>query len=113
MEVWRDSVQLVKKVYLLLSNYPTSEKYGLVSQISRSGLSISSNIAEGCSRDSQKEFSRYLQISLGSSFELETQLEISKELGFLSYEEHGEIIKELHIIQKRLQSLKKYAESKI
>ena len=67
---------LVTKIYKLTSSLPSSEKFGIVSQMNRCSVSIPSNIAEGCSKDSQKDFARYLQISLGSAFELETQLEI-------------------------------------
>ncbi len=113
LDVWKSSVQFVKKIYMLTDAFPNSEKYSLVSQITRCAVSIPSNIAEGCSRNSQKDFSRFLQISLGSAFELETQLEIAKELGFISDLQYHEILPELHIIQKRIQSLKKYVESTI
>lgn len=112
LDVWKSSVSFVKKIYQLTDTFPVTEKYSLVSQISRCAVSIPSNIAEGCSRNSQKDFSRFLQISLGSSFELETQIEISKELNFIKEARYIEIIAELHIIQKRIQALKKYVESK-
>lgn len=113
LDVWKSSVQFVKKIYLLTDAFPNSEKYSLVSQITRCAVSIPSNIAEGCSRNSQKDFSRFLQISLGSAFELETQLEIAKELGFVPDSAYSVVLAELHIIQKRIQSLKKYVESTI
>lgn len=113
LDVWKSSVQFVKKIYLLTDAFPNSEKYSLVSQITRCAVSIPSNIAEGCSRNSQKDFSRFLQISLGSAFELETQLEIAKELGFVPDSDYSVVLAELHIIQKRIQSLKKYVESTI
>ena len=72
LEVWQASVLLVKKIYLITAKFPNDEKFGLTSQINRAAISIPSNIAEGCSRTSQKDFSRFLQISLGSAFELET-----------------------------------------
>ncbi|MNK51005.1 hypothetical protein D3C87_698970 [compost metagenome] len=113
LEVWKSSVLFVKRIYQLTDTFPNTEKFGLISQISRCAVSIPSNIAEGCSRNSQKDFSRFLQISLGSSFELETQIEITKELNFINEEQYLEIISELHIIQKRIQSLKKYVETQI
>ncbi len=112
LDVWKDSVQLVKRIYFVTTTFPNHEKYGLVSQITRSSVSIPSNLAEGCSRTSQKDFSRFLQISLGSSFELETQLEIAKAIGFINESLYSEIILELNTIQKRIQSLKKYVDSK-
>lgn len=113
LEVWQSSVLFVKRIYTITSTFPNEEKFGLVSQINRCGVSIPSNIAEGCSRSSQKDFSRFLQISLGSSFELETQIEIAKEIGFIDAILYLEIITELHVIQKRIQSLKKYVDSQV
>lgn len=112
LDVWKDSVQLVKRVYFITATFPNQEKYGLVSQITRSAISIPSNIAEGCSRTSQKDFSRFLQISMGSAFELETQIEITKEVGLIDDNAYSEIVANLHSIQKRIQSLKKYVDSK-
>ena len=107
LEVWQSSVLFVKRIYIITDTFPKEEKFGLVSQINRCAVSIPSNIAEGCSRTSQKDFSRFLQISLGSAFELETQIEIAKEIGFIDVILHFEIIAELNTIQKRIQSLKK------
>jgi len=113
LEVWKCSVLLVKTIYLITAKFPREEKYGIVSQINRCAVSIPSNIAEGCSRSSHKDFSYFLQISLGSSFELETQIEIAKEVGFINEVLYLEIILELNTIQKRIQSLKKYVDSKV
>ena len=113
LEVWQSSVLFVKRIYILTGTFPKEEKFGLVSQINRCAVSIPSNIAEGCSRTSQKDFSRFLQISLGSAFELETQIEIAKEIGFIDLILHLEIIAELNTIQKRIQSLKKYVDSQV
>jgi len=76
LEIWKDSIQLVEEVYSITRKFPDTEKFGLTSQMNRSAISIPYNIAEGCSRSSIIEFSRFLEIALGSSFELETQLEI-------------------------------------
>jgi four helix bundle protein len=112
LDIWKDSVQLVKRIYIITGSFPNQEKYGLISQITRCAVSIPSNIAEGCSRTSQKDFSRFLQISIGSSFELETQIEIAKEIGLINPDAYSEIIQNLNSIQKRIQSLKKYVDSK-
>ena len=87
LEIWQNSIELVKEIYKLTKDLPNAEKFGLISQMNRCSISIPSNIAEGCSKDSQKDFIRFLQISLGSAFELETQLEICIELGFIKREE--------------------------
>jgi four helix bundle protein len=83
LDVWKSGVELVKKVYIATSGFPKEEMYGLTSQIRRSAISIPSNIAESSARNSTKEFIQFLYIALGSAAELETQLIISKDLGFL------------------------------
>ncbi len=80
--VWQKSMILAKEVYLLTQCFPKEEIYGLTSQIRRCSVSIPSNIAEGKGRGSNKEFVRFLQISLGSLYELETQLELSVNIGY-------------------------------
>ncbi|MEZ4809302.1 MAG: four helix bundle protein [Allomuricauda sp.] len=112
LEIWKRGIELVKEVYQLIDNFPKMERYGLSSQISRSAVSIPSNIAEGCSRESQKDFSRFLQIALGSSYELETQLLISKDLGYIEIEPYSNCMDKLSELQKSINSLKKYADSK-
>ena len=82
LEVWKKSMDLVVDVYKLMKQLPESEKYGLISQIKRSSISIPSNIAEGAGRASTKEFIRFLDIATGSLSELETQLLLVQRLGF-------------------------------
>jgi len=110
LEVWKRSVELATKVYSLSNNFPNEEKYGLVSQIRRCSVSISSNIAEGAGRGSDKEFKLFLNYALGSCFELETQLLISMNLGLIDEEAQNETLGELTEIQKMINSLiKKYS----
>lgn len=109
LDVWKDSISLVKEVYNLVEILPISEKFGLKSQISRCVISIPANIAEGCAKDSQKDFVRFLQISLGSAFELETHLVICTELSFISKEE--KLISNINILQKRIKALINYSKS--
>ena len=80
--VWKKSMLLCERIYILSKNFPKEEMYGLTSQIRRCAISIPSNIAEGRGRNSDKEFVRFLQISLGSLYELQTQLELSLQLQF-------------------------------
>ena len=80
--VWQKSIQLALEIYKITEEYPKSELYGLVSQMRRCSVSISSNIAEGRSRVSRKQFAQFLIIAHGSASELETQIEISKKLPF-------------------------------
>lgn len=81
LKVWQVGMEIAKATYLLAAELPDSEKFGLVSQIRRSAVSIPSNIAEGTSRSSNKDFKRFLEIALGSCYELQTQLLLIQELG--------------------------------
>ncbi|MGB0980699.1 MAG: four helix bundle protein [Winogradskyella sp.] len=110
LEVWQDAITLVKQVYSLIEHLPDSEKFGLKSQISRCVVSIPANIAEGCAKDSQKDFVRFLQISLGSAFELETHLIICFELKYIEIDKR--LVAEIQKIQKRINALIKYSKSK-
>ncbi len=105
LAIWNRSILLAKRVYKLTSELPKSETYGLTSQMRRCAVSIPSNIAEGCSRRSNKEMKRYLEISLGSSFELETQLLLTKEI-YNSPKVPKDLVIELIEIQKMIQSFK-------
>lgn len=84
MIVWKKSVDLVTMIYFKTRNFPNEELYGLTNQIRRAAISIPSNIAEGFGRNSKNDFKRFLQIAIGSVFELQTQIEIAKNLQFLS-----------------------------
>jgi four helix bundle protein len=79
LKVWRAGIEVSKSIFSLTRNFPSDERYGLTSQMTRAAVSIPSNIAEGCGRKSNKELHQYLNISLGSAFELETQCIIAKE----------------------------------
>ena len=76
--IWQKGFQIAVNTFQITENFPKSEKWGLGIQITKAGVSIPSNIAEGSSRSSAKDYNRFIEISLGSSFELETQLLISK-----------------------------------
>lgn len=106
LEVWKEAMEIVKQVYSITSIFPQAEKFGLVSQMNRSVVSIASNIAEGCSRKSVVDFARFLEISIGSSFELETQILIAKDLNYISLNLADEIIIKLNTLQKRLNSFR-------
>lgn len=83
LDVWKLAMDVVVDLYKMTDKFPVSEKFGLVSQIKRAGVSICSNIAEGAARSHAKEFAQFLYISLGSVAEVETQLEVSIRLGYL------------------------------
>ena len=109
LDVWKEAMTLAKRIYKLTADFPKEETYGLVSQIRRAAVSIPSNIAEGAARNSNKEFIQFLYVSLGSLAELETQLLLSRELGFLKNEE---IDGSIERIRKMLLGLIKHLKGK-
>ena len=84
LDVWREAMETVKDIYKITSSFPQSEIYGLTSQMRRSAISIPSNIAEGAARSGDREFLRFLYIARGSLSELETQITIAKEIGYIA-----------------------------
>ncbi len=102
LKIWQKGFEIAVKSYKLTGSFPKEEKYGITSQIIRVSVSIPSNIAEGSSRSSEKDYNRFIEISLGSSFELETQLLISKALNFGEANLTAEILKDLDEEQKML-----------
>jgi four helix bundle protein len=86
--VWQKSHNLTINIYKLTRSIPSEEKFGLISQIRRACVSIESNLAEGCGRDSDKELARFVDISMGSSFELRCQLLIARDLGYIDSKQH-------------------------
>ena len=107
LKIWKKSIKLTENIYSLLVEYPDFEKYGLTNQMRRSAVSIPSNIAEGSGRESNKDFKRFLAISLSSSYELETQLILSFELGFISEKDFNNVSGELKEIQKMIYGFRK------
>ncbi len=104
-EVWKRAILFVKNVYEFSDKLPNKEKYNLISQIERASISISSNIAEGASRNSEKDFARFIEIALGSAFECENLLIISNSLGYTTENQTKDMFEELGTIQKMLNSL--------
>lgn len=100
LKIWQKSVELAKAVYLLTSELPSHEKFGLISQIKRSAISIPSNIAEGAGRNSKKEFKHFLSIANGSAYELQTQLILVVELNLIKKEKVHPVVELCIEIQK-------------
>ena len=103
--VWQKAMILVTQIYKLTRKFPDDEKFGLTSQIKRSAVSIPSNIAEGYGRNYRKDYIRFLQISRGSLFEYQTQLEIAVNLEFLTKDNIIEVTELSIEIEKMLNSL--------
>ena len=104
-QVWQDAVDLATMVYKITSSLPWFEKKGRCDQLQRAVVSISSNIAEGAGRPSNVDFVHFLDLSLGSSNEVETQLLIAKNLNYISDENFKDIMLQLSGIQKQLTGL--------
>lgn len=110
LDVWKESIKLTTGIYKTTKNFPNDEIYGLINQMRRSAVSIPSNIAEGCARQTPKETIQFLHISLGSIAELETQLIIAKELSYIKSTD--ELFDKIIRIRKLIIGLIKFQKSK-
>ena len=104
-KVWQDAVDYATYVYEVTSQLPWFEKKGLCDQLQRAVVSISSNIAEGAGRPTDNDFAHFLDMALGSANEVETQLLISKNLKYITEEQHHQLMNRLSGIQKQLTGL--------
>jgi four helix bundle protein len=102
LKVWQQSKLFVLMIYKITAEPPSSEQYGLISQMRRASVSIPSNIAEGFRRGFTKEQIQFLRIAYGSGAELETQLEIGKDLGYISQKIYDEVVIDLDGIMRML-----------
>jgi len=107
LKVWEKSHQLALAVYQATREFPREELYGLTSQIRRASMSVPTNIAEGCGRNTDAEFARFLQIAMGSASETEYQLILARDLEFLSKESYEKLHKDVEEIKRMLASLLK------
>lgn len=106
LKVWQKSVDLAVRIYHVTSDFPASEKFGMISQMRRAAVSIPSNIAEGTAKSSPKSFSNSLEISLGESFELETQMIIAERVNLISTEVSQELEADISEIQRMIVGFK-------
>jgi four helix bundle protein len=107
LQIWQRAIKLVGWVYKITQQFPSEEKFGLVSQMRRSAVSVPSNIAEGFARWGNKEYRHFLYVSLGSCAELNTQLVISHNLGYIGENEQNELVDEIDQISKMITALVK------
>jgi four helix bundle protein len=112
LDVWKLSMDLVTQVYKITDSFPREERYSLTSQIRRAAVSIPSNIAEGAARQTKKEFTNYLHMAQGSLSELDTQLELAKSLGYLSFDDWQSIDVQMERIDKMITGLIRYEHRK-
>ena len=106
LDIWVDGVELADRVYSLTESFPRHEVYGLASQMQRAAVSVPSNIAEGSGKGSDRDFARFVSISLGSLFELETQIEIAYRRGYISTENYYALRPKVESLQKRIYNLR-------
>ena len=99
-------MDLVEDIYKLTVSFPSEEKFGLVSQMTRAAVSIPSNIAEGAGRNSDKDFAHFISIAIGSLYELNTQIVLSERLGYINQTQSQELQKKLDNLQRKSVSFK-------
>lgn len=104
LKVWEKAHQLALAVYKVTKGFPKEELYGLTSQIRRASMSIPTNIAEGCGRNTDADFARFLQIAMGSASETEYQLLLSHDLGFLPKEQYEKLNTDVTEVKRMLTS---------
>ena len=104
-KVWQDAVDYASRVCKVTAEMPWFEKKGLCDQLQRAVVSISSNIAEGAAKPSDAEFARFLDTALGSAFEVETQLLISKNIGYINTELYENLLLDLNEIERQINGL--------
>ena len=113
LRVYQNSMGLVKNIYQLLESFPSKEQYALSDQLRRACVSVPSNIAEGMSRTSEKEKVHFLEISYGSLMEVLCQIEISKELNYITLQQFSDLENQITLIAKQLSKLRITLNSKL
>lgn len=95
LAIWIKSVEFVTDIYKVTNTFPSHERFGLISQLQRAAVSVPTNISEGSAKTSNKDFARFLEISLGSTFELETELLVSLNLSYIDVEKYNQLQEKL------------------
>jgi four helix bundle protein len=112
LEVWKQTKDLVRDVYELTKAFPRDEQFGLINQLRRAAVSIPSNIAEGCGRNHVKDSIQFFFISRGSLYEIETQIILALDLGYLSDEDQKKIIEKIKSCKRLLNGFINYFQSR-
>ncbi len=100
--IWQKAVELTDRIYSFTDAFPKSEVYALSNQLQRAAVSIASNIAEGSSRSSEKDFAHFLEMAIGSAFEVETQLTIAQRRGYICQQAYQETIVDINYLEKQI-----------
>lgn len=101
-DIWKNGMDIADRVYSLTEGFPKFEIYGLCDQLRRAAVSIPSNVAEGSSRTSEAEFTHFLEYSIGSCFEVETQMEIAKRRGYITDKQYNELLDQLQLEERQV-----------
>jgi four helix bundle protein len=107
LNIWKLAIELASHIYILTDTYPKNEEFGLKSQIRRCSVSVASNIAEGSSRSSDKDFNRFLEISLGSLYELQTQIIISANRNYFEMSKLEDLENKITELQRMISGFQK------
>ncbi|MDT3403936.1 four helix bundle protein [Mucilaginibacter terrae] len=113
LSVWIESRKLVTHIYSLTKQFPKEEQFGLINQIRRCAVSVPSNIAEGCGRNSKKDSIQFFYIARGSLYELETQIYVSSDLNYITSDNLTELLNNLEVVRKLLNGFIRYYSEKI
>lgn len=113
LDVWKKAIEMVTLVYEVTKQFPSEERFGLTSQIRRAAVSIPANIAEGAARQTDKEFNQFLSIAQGSSSELETELLIAKNLGYIQSDDYERVVHEINTIARMIVGLSRTVRTRI
>ncbi|MCB1230743.1 MAG: four helix bundle protein [Verrucomicrobiae bacterium] len=105
LRVWQRAHELSISVYRATERFPQEERFGLSMQIRRAVVSIGSNLAEGCGRDGDAEFARFVRIAMGSAFEVHSQLLLARDLGYIDVEPSVCLVNELNEVKRMMNSL--------
>lgn len=110
LEVWKKAHELTLEIYRFTSDFPATERFGLSSQLQRAAASIGANLAEGCGRETDADFRRFVQMSAGSACEVEYHLLLSKDLGLISEEVQSRLDVNINEVKRMLVGLTRYLE---
>lgn len=110
LHIWQEGIKLARRIYDISSKFPSNEKYGIISQMTRAAVSIPSNIAEGAGRTSNKDFANFLSIAIGSIFELHTQIVICEQIGYIDQNTLKQLEEQTFTLQQQIAAYKQRIE---
>jgi four helix bundle protein len=107
LKVWQKAHSFTVNLYKMTADFPSEEKFGLTNQIRRASVSVESNLAEGCGRNGDKEFSRFVDLAQGSAYEVRCQLFIARDLGYLSVDKFDLLMSKIDEISRMMITFQK------